>query len=87
MPLTFLSCRLVLGFMIEGTLAIVSQIFFKQLFPLSLLVPAYDMLNLFDNVILDEENLVMCSIPLENEIFEALISIGATKAPGPKKWS
>jgi hypothetical protein len=57
--------------------------FFQQLFSSSLSDPLEEMLNLFDKVISDEENLVLCSIPSEKEIYEVLISIGATKAPGP----
>jgi len=57
--------------------------FFKELFSSSLPSSSNEMLNLFDNVISDEENIVLCSIPSENEIFETLVSIGATKAPGP----
>ncbi|XP_062176085.1 uncharacterized protein LOC133881146 [Alnus glutinosa] len=57
--------------------------FFQQLFSSSLSDPPEEMLNLFDKVISDEENLVLCSIPSEKEIYEVLISIGATKAPGP----
>jgi hypothetical protein len=30
-----------------------------------------------------EENISLCSIPSEKEIFDALVSIGSTKAPGP----
>jgi len=57
--------------------------FFKELFSSSLPGSSNEMLNLFDNVISDEENIVLCSIPSEKEIFETLVSIGATKAPGP----
>jgi hypothetical protein len=57
--------------------------FFKELFSSSLPGSSNEMLNLFDNVISDEENIVLCSIPSEKEIFETLVNIGATKAPGP----
>jgi hypothetical protein len=61
--------------------------FFKQLFSSSLPDPSEDMLNLFDKVISDEENLVLCSISSEKEIYEVLISIGAIKAPGPDRFT
>ncbi|GLT67788.1 hypothetical protein SLA2020_400720 [Shorea laevis] len=41
------------------------------------------MLDLFDQVITLEDNSSICSTPSEAEIFEALSSIGSTKAPGP----
>jgi hypothetical protein len=43
-----------------------------------------DSLNdLFDVVINDEENSVLCAIPDEVEIFQAISSLGLHKAPGP----
>ena len=41
------------------------------------------MLDLFTPIITEEENIFLCSIPSEEEIFEALNSLGSTKAPGP----
>jgi hypothetical protein len=37
---------------------------------------------LFDPVITDEIHQDICGLPLEQEIFEALLNIGAIKAPG-----
>ena len=42
-----------------------------------------EMLDLFSPVISDEDNLSLCSIPTELEVFQALTSLGSTKAPGP----
>jgi hypothetical protein len=42
-----------------------------------------EMLDLFNPIITKEDNNFMCSIPSEEEIFEALNSLGSTKAPGP----
>jgi hypothetical protein len=42
-----------------------------------------EMLDLFDPIISEEENCFLCSIPSEEEIVEALSSLGSTKAPGP----
>jgi hypothetical protein len=42
-----------------------------------------DLLNLFDSCISPDDNISLCAIPSELEIFEALSSIGSTKAPGP----
>jgi hypothetical protein len=42
-----------------------------------------DLLNLFDNCISSDENISICSIPSEQEIFDTLSSIGSTKSPGP----
>jgi hypothetical protein len=41
------------------------------------------MLELFDPIIIEEDNTFLCSIPSEEEIVEALSSLGSTKAPGP----
>lgn len=41
------------------------------------------MVNLFEPTITVEENFDLCSIPSEQEIYQALRSIGATKTPGP----
>jgi hypothetical protein len=42
-----------------------------------------ELLSLFENSISSEENDTICTIPSELEIFNALSSIGSTKAPGP----
>lgn len=42
-----------------------------------------EMLNLFAPSISDEENDLLCSIPSEIEVVQALSSLGSTKAPGP----
>jgi hypothetical protein len=41
-----------------------------------------EMLDLFDPIISEEENTFLCSMPSEEEIVEALSSLGSTKAPG-----
>jgi hypothetical protein len=41
-----------------------------------------EMLDLFTPIITEEDNIFLCSIPLEEEVFEALNSLGSTKAPG-----
>jgi len=56
---------------------------FKELFSSSSPNATDDLLNLFDSTVSKEENITLCSIPLEKEIYEALSSIGATKALGP----
>jgi hypothetical protein len=42
-----------------------------------------EFLNLFHPVISEEENLVLCSIPTEAEVVQALLSLGSSKALGP----
>jgi hypothetical protein len=39
------------------------------------------MLDLFSLIITEEENVILCSIPSEEEVFEALTSLSFTKAP------
>jgi hypothetical protein len=41
-----------------------------------------DMLSLFASTITEEDNLFLCSIPLEIELVQAFSSLGSTKAPG-----
>jgi hypothetical protein len=41
------------------------------------------MLNLFPPIISDDENVILSSIPGEEEILDTLASLGSTKAPGP----
>ena len=42
-----------------------------------------EMLDLFSPNIFEEENVILSSIPIEEEVLEALASLGSTKAPGP----
>ena len=42
-----------------------------------------EMLDLFTPIITEEENLLLSSIPSEEEVFKALSSLGSSKAPGP----
>jgi hypothetical protein len=42
-----------------------------------------EMLNLFASVITAEDNLFLCAFPLEEEVVQALSSLGSSKAPGP----
>jgi hypothetical protein len=42
-----------------------------------------DLLSLFHPTITNEENLALCSVPSEQEVFTTLSSIGSTKALGP----
>jgi hypothetical protein len=41
-----------------------------------------EMLDLFFAIIFEEENVFLCSIPYEEEVFESLNSLGSTKALG-----
>ena len=41
-----------------------------------------EMLDHFSPIISEEENTILCSIPSEEEVLEALSSLGPTKAPG-----
>jgi len=43
----------------------------------------HELLDLFNPVISDLDNTILCSILEEVEIFEALLSLGREKAPGP----
>jgi hypothetical protein len=40
------------------------------------------MLNLFDPVISAEDNIFLCATPTDEEVVQALSSLGSTKAPG-----
>jgi hypothetical protein len=42
-----------------------------------------EMLDLFSPIISAEENVILSSIPTEEEVVEALSCLGSTKAPGP----
>jgi hypothetical protein len=41
-----------------------------------------EMLDLFSPIIYEEENVILSSIPTEEEVLEALASLGSTKATG-----
>jgi hypothetical protein len=41
-----------------------------------------DMLSLFAPTVTEEDNLLLCSIPLESEVVQALFSLGSTKPWG-----
>jgi hypothetical protein len=56
---------------------------FSSLFSTASPIIADEMLDLFQPSISTEENSFICSIPTEQEIFNALTSIGSSKAPGP----
>lgn len=56
---------------------------FKSIFETSSPAIIEDMVNLFEPSITVEENFDLCSIPSEQEIYQALRSIRATKTPGP----
>ena len=42
-----------------------------------------DMLSLFAPAVIEEDNLLLHSIPPESEVVQALYSLGSTKAPRP----
>ena len=42
-----------------------------------------EMFSLFALAVTEEDNLLLCSIPPELEVVQALYSLGSTKAPGP----
>jgi hypothetical protein len=56
---------------------------FTKLFTFSNSPTDPKMLELFDPIIIEEDNTFLCSIPSKEEIVEALSSLGSTKAPGP----
>jgi hypothetical protein len=56
---------------------------FTNLFTSSNPLIENEMLDLFSPIILDEENAFLCTPPAEEEILEALASLGTTKAPSP----
>jgi hypothetical protein len=56
---------------------------FAHLFTASRNSEPPDFLDLFDPMITDDDNVNLCAIPTEQEIYDAFISIGATKASGP----
>jgi hypothetical protein len=56
---------------------------FSNLFSSSTPSIEEEMLNLFSPVIIDKDNIFLCAIPLEEEVVQALSSLGSTKAPSP----
>lgn len=54
---------------------------FSNLFASSLPPIEDELLDLFSPSILDEENIELCTIPYEQEIVQALLSLGSTKTP------
>jgi hypothetical protein len=56
---------------------------FKHLFTSTNLLFPPKLLDLFHPVILDLNNIILCSIPEEVEIYEVLLSLGCEKALGP----
>lgn len=56
---------------------------FKSTYTSTNISPTLELLELIQCSILDDDNLFLCAIPTESEIFEALVSLGHLKAPGP----
>jgi hypothetical protein len=56
---------------------------FSNLFTTSNPTIETEMLDLFSPVISVEENVLLCPIPDEAKVLEALTSLGSTKASGP----
>jgi hypothetical protein len=56
---------------------------FRDTFTSSNSAPSDELLDLFQCSISDADNLMLCSIPFESEIHDALASLGLSKAPGP----
>jgi hypothetical protein len=56
---------------------------FSNLFSTSNPTIDEDLLNLFFATISDDDNVILCSIPSEIEVVQALASLGSTKSPGP----
>jgi hypothetical protein len=56
---------------------------FSNLFSSTMPFIEADMLSLFGPTVTEEDNLLLCSIPSESEVVQALYSLGSTKAPGP----
>jgi hypothetical protein len=79
LPLIFSSCPRELGLLTGRILGTTSPL----ILPPSLHPSCPDeFLSLFENSISSDENVTLCTIPSELEIFNALSSIGSTKAPG-----
>jgi hypothetical protein len=56
---------------------------FKHLFTSTNPVFPSELLDLFNPVILDLDNTLLCSIPDKAEIYDSLLNLGREKAPGP----
>jgi hypothetical protein len=56
---------------------------FKDLFQTTNISPPSELLDLFQPSISDDDNLLICAIPIESKIYTALASLGRSKAPGP----
>jgi hypothetical protein len=56
---------------------------FTNIFTTSNPLIKLEILNLFPPIISDDENVILSSIPAEEEILETLASLGSTKAPSP----
>jgi hypothetical protein len=56
---------------------------FKLLFTSSNPSPDEELLSLFDPIISDDDNNLLCALPTESKIYDSLKSLGRTKAPGP----
>jgi hypothetical protein len=56
---------------------------FTNIFASSNLPSEFEMLDLFSPIIFDEENAILSSIPIEEEVLEALANLGTTKASEP----
>jgi hypothetical protein len=60
---------------------------FSNLFASSVPPIEDDMLSLFAPVITVEDNLFLCALPLEEEVVQALSSLGSSKAPEPDGYT
>jgi hypothetical protein len=60
---------------------------FTNLFSTSNPTIETDMLDLFSQVIIEEDNTALCTIPIELKIFQTLTSIGSSKALGPDGYT
>jgi hypothetical protein len=56
---------------------------FKDLFKTTNVSPPFELLDLFQPSISDDDNSLLCAIPTESEIYTALSSLGRLKASGP----
>jgi hypothetical protein len=60
---------------------------FKTTYTSTNISPAPELLDLFHCSISDDDNLFLCAIPTETEIFGALASLGRLKVPGPNGFT